>query len=273
MTTYRRFTCVERSITWFLSQDYMDGETELIIYNTDVSYPVSLDYAAFSKEDLGKIKVINNSIDFETRHPYTNVGAIRRDAQRFANGEFYITWDDDDIFFPWNIRQACDGLRGTGKQAWKPRQSFMKQYSYAPILYFNWLEASVLVKMSVIEEYGFKENTGDEHIGWFSALLQKNEIVVEDDEKSIPGYCFYWSDIPSVGGHKHSNNDEFQREDNFLRHQRFTTDIATRAFTKKTLEDYTQLFNPFIPLLNEFSSTRPDLFRRYIEQSLPKLVN
>jgi hypothetical protein len=41
MTTYRRFTCVERSIACFLSQDYEN--TELIIYNTDDKHPLSLD--------------------------------------------------------------------------------------------------------------------------------------------------------------------------------------------------------------------------------------
>jgi hypothetical protein len=161
MTTYRRFTCVERSIALFLEQDYAD--TELIIYNTDVQYPLSLD-ETFSVH-AHKIKIINNNIDFETKKPYTNVGAIRRDVRLFADGDGYITWDDDDIFFPWNIRQCVDGILQSGKSAWKPYKSFMKQLGKPPELYFNNLEASILVKMSVIDAHGFNlHKTGGEPV-------------------------------------------------------------------------------------------------------------
>ena len=55
MCTYRRATCVERSIQFFLNQDYQ-GAKELIIFNTDTEYPLEL-----SEELKGKnITIINN---------------------------------------------------------------------------------------------------------------------------------------------------------------------------------------------------------------------
>jgi hypothetical protein len=263
MTTYRRFTCVERSIAMFLSQDY-ENDKELIIYNTDVEFPVSLD-KTFS--DLNNIKVINNNIDLVTKNPYNNVSSVRRDAKKFADGNYYITWDDDDIFFPWNIRQCVDGVGRTGKMAWKPSKSFMKNAGWDPQLYFNYLEASVIVKMDAIEKFGFKDGaTGSEHLGWFEKLSEMNEMSV--DEESVPGYCFYWADNKEVGGHKQSDASEFYREDNFERHKQFTTDYAKRPFTRKTFFDYPEVYKEFINSLNSFKDIKIDLYKKYIEATM-----
>lgn len=259
MTTYRRSTCVERSIAMFLAQD-ADIETELIIYNTDTKYPISLDD---SFDDIGnKIKIINNNIDFQTKQDYIGVGAIRRDAKMFATGNYYITWDDDDIFFPWNIRQCMDGIIRTGKSAWKPRFSFMKHFNHEPTLAFNNMEASILVSMDAVNTLGFNMNkTGAEHLGWLDELLRLNDIGVDD--YSIPGYCFYWSDPPEIAGHKQSNASEFVREDNFQRHKQFTTDYATRPLTRKLLSEYNNILSPFSSILSSYKDTNYDLYERY----------
>ena len=259
MTTYRRFTCVERSITCFLAQDY--DNTELIIYNTDDQHPLCLDETFDDVKH--KIKVINNNIDLETKQPYKNVGPIRRDARLFADGDYYITWDDDDLFFPWNIRQCVDGVISNNKKAWKPVKSFMKQRGHDPVLYSNYLEASIMVSMQAVEEYGFNmKKTGAEHLGWYDKLTENGEMYI--DNNSVPAYCFYWADEPSVAGHKQSNRVEFEKLDNFERHKMLTTDYATRALTRKTLTDYQEVFEPFNVLLNEFETTKPELYDKYI---------
>ena len=267
MTTYRRFTCVERSIACFLSQDYEN--TELLIYNTDDKYPLSLDDTF--KDVENKIKVINNNIDLETKQPYSNVGPIRRDARMFANGDYYITWDDDDIFFPWNIRQCMDGIIKTNKKAWKPIKSFMKQRGHDPTLYYNYLEASIIVDMKSVEEHGFNmKKTGAEHLGWYEKLVEQQQLMM--DEHSVPAYCFYWSDEPSVAGHKQSNRAEFERMDNFTRHKMLTTDYAKQALTRKTLKDYQDVLSPFSPILKEFEISKPELYNTYIQPHEPLVV-
>lgn len=261
MTTYRRFNCVERSIAMFLAQDYTE-ETELIMYNTDVDYPLSLDNSF--EPHKHKIKVINNNIDFETKKEYTNVGAIRRDALTFASGDYYITWDDDDLFFPWNIRMCMDGLNSSGKSSWKPKHSFMKHLGHEPTLVYNNMEASILTKMEKIHEFGFDlSKTGAEHLGWLENLKRTNDIL--EDENSIPGYCFYWSDIPEIAGHKQSNNTEFVRPDNFQRHKEFTTDYATRPFTLQALTKYEDVFIPFSNHFKEFKIKKSKLYNDYIK--------
>lgn len=266
MTTYRRFTCVERSIAMFLAQDYTD--TELIIYNTDTKHPLSLD-DTFDHIEY-KIKIINNNIDFKTKKPYTNVGAIRRDARTFADGDGYITWDDDDLFFPWNIQQCVDGINKTGKSAWKPYNSFIKQRNHDPQLFYNNLEASILVKMEKIDKFGFNlEKTGAEHLGWLDKLREQNDIAV--DEYSIPGYCFYWSDEAAIGGHKQSNGHEFARPDNFERHKLYTTDFAKRPLTCTNIIEYSSIFEPFISKFNDIKQTKPNLYNLYIQPHLHKI--
>jgi hypothetical protein len=263
MTTYRRFTCVERSIAMFLSQDY-EHDKELIIYNTDIEFPISLD-KTFSH--LDNIKVINNNIDLKTKNSYNNVSSIRRDAKEFANGDYYITWDDDDIFFPWNIRQCVDGMDRSGKLAWKPAKSFMKNAGWEPQLYFNYLEASVIVSMDAIERFGFKDGaTGSEHLGWFEKLSDMDQMCV--DEQSVPGYCFYWADNKEIGGHKQSDASEFYREDNFERHKEFTTDYAKRPFTKKSFFDYSDIHLEFMNSLKSLRDTKNDLYEKYIKDSI-----
>lgn len=266
MTTYRRFTCVERSISMFLNQDYPNKE--LIIYNTDTQYPISLDE---SFKDIHNIKIINNNIDFYTKQEYDNTASIRRDAKFFADGDYYITWDDDDIFFPWNIRQCVDGIIRTHSLAWKPSQSFMKYLGIEPTLYSNYLEASIIVSMDAVNTYGFKNGaTGSEHLGWFEGIEKIGKLKI--DENSIPGYCFYWSDTNDIGGHKQSNYDEFQRPDNFQRHKMFTTDYAKRPFTLKSVSNYTELYFPFLKKIKQFKDEKFELYQKYIEPNLKLLL-
>jgi hypothetical protein len=260
MTTYRRFHCVERSIAMFLSQDCVE-ETELIIYNTDTEYPLSLDETFDTYKH--KIKIINNNIDFETKQEYTNVGSIRRDALTYAKGNYYITWDDDDLFFPWNIRQCIDGINYSGKSSWKPKYSFIKHLGHDPSLAYNNMEASILTKIEKVREFGFDiKKTGAEHLGWLDSLKKSNDIL--EDENSIPGYCFYWADLPDIAGHKQSNNDEFQRPDNFARHKQMTTDYAKRPLTLKKIESYAEVFLPFISYFNDYKNKNFELYEKYI---------
>ena len=98
MCTYGRFSCVERAMNCFLAQTYPNKE--LIIYNTDAAngYNPSLNYGASSVPNFN-ITIVNCGMDSITQKPYTNVGAIRRDALMFASGDYVVTWDDDDVFY------------------------------------------------------------------------------------------------------------------------------------------------------------------------------
>ena len=227
MCTYGRFTCVERSIYFFLNQDYI-GNTELLIYNTDTDYPLFLSPSLrqIYPDREKSIVIINNNTDYITNQPYDNIGAIRRDALQHASGDYYICWDDDDIFLPWNICQCVDGLnKNPDVWAWKPFRSMFWKSGEDPEIAGNVMEASIISRMDKILEFGFSPHQGGgEHLSWEKAFRDNKKIVV--DKNSIPAYCFNWADEEEIRGHKQSGT--FGRPDNFQYHKDNTNDHASR---------------------------------------------
>jgi len=221
MNTYRRFTCVNRSIQFFLNQD-TQADTELIIYNTDVENPMTLSNELSDKN----IRVVNNNTDYVTNNPYTNIGDIRRDSLDSATGDYYICWDDDDIFMPWHIRQCIDGFsKNPDIWAWKPHTSMWWQIGQKPALACNNMEASIIVRLDKLREYNFTSHLGGgEHLRWMSEFKNVNKLYTDID--SVPSYCFNWHDSDTkVRGHKQSGS--INRVDNFNFHKKHTTDFAT----------------------------------------------
>ena len=213
-TTYRRYTCVNRIIAQFYSQIYQNKE--LIIFNTDIEYPLYLNF------DDKSIIIINNDIDYLSKMPYKNRGQICRDAVTHATGEYFMLADDDDIYLPWHMQQAVDKIQEVGKDAWKPHKSFFKNGNNL-MLAQNTLEASVIVKMNRIRELGFREDlTGYEGLTWYTALRDERQLD-ENYTNHIPSYCFNWSD-PEIAGHKQSG--DINNPDNFENHKKQSKDIA-----------------------------------------------
>lgn len=224
MNTFRRFTCVNRSVKLFLKQD-IEVKTELIIYNTDTEYPLVLDSGLEGKN----IKIINNNTDFVTGLPYNNIGSIRRDSLNFGSGKYYICWDDDDIFLPWHIRQCVDGYnKNSDIWAWKPFTSMFWKTNHEPELAWNSMEASILVDLEQIKKAGFhKHQGGGEHLHWMDVFKKQKKFYVE--KESVPSYCFNWADQGLMRGHKQSGT--INREDNFEHHKKNTTDHAKGPVT------------------------------------------
>lgn len=256
MPTYRRFNCVERSISCFLAQETTIS-TELVICNTDIEYPLSLD-DSFTEQDKSRIKIYNSNIDLTTNEVYKNTGSIRRDGVFRSSGEFYITWDDDDIFLPWNIQQCYDGLMRTQKRAWKPKKSIM-WWRDEPSLEYNVLEATAIM---YITEATFDSNSGPEGMSWYQRLMNNGQII--EDENSIPGYCYYWRDPSDIGGHKQGNSVDITKPNNFEIHMSNCKDIATRPFTKRTISHYRSILSKLRPIFSEFKVSKPDLYARYV---------
>lgn len=216
-TTYRRFTCVERIVSQYYAQTYPNKE--LIIFNTDEEYPYSLGF-----EDKSII-IINNHLNYKTGEVYKNRGQICRDAVTHATGDYFMLADDDDIYLPWHIQQAVDGIISNGLDAWKPEKSFFanKEGIY---LVKNTLEASVIVKMNRIREIGFRSDlTGYEGLSWYTKLRDENQLD-ENNPYYVPSYCFNWSDPSEIAGHKQSG--DINNPNNFENHKKASGDYAKR---------------------------------------------
>ena len=256
MTTYRRFTCVERSISFFLNQDF-GGEKELIIFNTDTEHPLVLGAELLNEN----IRIINNNTDYKSSLDYSDIGAIRRDAITHALGEYYICWDDDDIFLPWNIRQCFDGISSNNCMVWKPRTSMYWPYNSMPELARNAMEASAIVNIKFLRSIGFDNHAGGgEHLKWL--LFARDNGLLIEDENSIPAYCFNWNDTGVMRGHKQSGS--INRLDNFQFHKQQTTDFATRELKLFPSTEINEIYNKHKSLILSTYGAENFYVKKYI---------
>ena len=254
-TTYKRYTCVQRIIAQFYQQSYPNKE--LIIFNTDVENPYSL---SFEDEN---IIIINNNIDYLTGKEYTVRGPICRDAVTHATGDYFLLFDDDDIYLPWYIQQAVDGIESNRKLVWKPRKSFFANYQGIEVC-SNTMESSVIVKMEKIREIGFRDDiTGCESLSWYIALRDSGDID-EFNNNYIPSYCFNWSDPSELAGHKQSG--DINNPNNFENHKLASKDYAKQPLTKGDIGDtYKKYYDYFIQNKEEFNL---EYYEKYASQYL-----
>jgi hypothetical protein len=252
MNTYRRFTCVNRSIRLFLNQD-SDVEKELIIYNTDTEYPMTLSENLLNKN----IRVINNNTDLITGEDYKNIGSIRRDSLTFAEGTHYICWDDDDIFLPWHIRQCVDGFNKNPEiWSWKPLISMYWKHNGDIELAFNNMEASILVNLEKLKSIGFLPHQGGgEHLYWMDVFKKQRKFY--EERNIVPSYCFNWSDKGIVAGHKQSGS--IDRPDNFEFHKQNTKDFAQRPIDG--ICDTQEIYKKHIELLKNNIEVEQEIFK------------
>jgi len=233
-TTYRRFACVERIITQFFLQTYENKE--LIIFNTDKENPYY-----FSDKQPESVIIINNDKDYLTGLPYQNRGQICRDATTHCTGDYWMLWDDDDIYLPWNLEQAVNGIESNGMDAWKPEMSFFALPEKISLVK-NTLEASVIVKLNRIKEIGFREDlTGYEGLSWYTQLRNEGHIN-ENNKNYLPAYCFNWGDPKHMAGHKQSG--DLDNPENFENHKKATQDKVTRPIKINTeVKEYKKYFD------------------------------
>ena len=190
-TSYRRFYCVRRILSQFYAQTYPN--VELILFNTDVEHPFVLEH------ENPNIVVVNNATDYITGEPYKNRGQICRDAVTHATGDYFMLADDDDVYLPWHIQQAVEGIEELGTDAWKPEYSFFAAPGKVELV-MNTMEAAVIVKMERIREIGFRSDlTGYEGLSWYTQLRDEGQLD-EHNKNYLPSYCFNWSDPSEVAG-------------------------------------------------------------------------
>jgi hypothetical protein len=253
-TSYRRFTCVERIVAQYHAQTYPNKE--LIIFNTDEEYPYSLGF-----ED-SSIIIVNNGINYQTGTPYENRGQICRDAVTHATGYYFMLADDDDIYLPWHMQQAVDGIEANGKDAWKPEQSFFATPNKVEMC-MNTLEASVIVKMERIKEIGFRSDiTGYEGLSWYTQLRDEKHLD-EHNKYYVPSYCFNWSDPHEIAGHKQSG--AIGSPNNFENHKEASKDYAKRPLEKLSEEKLRETYKTYYHFLRQHVEDFPlELVSKYV---------
>lgn len=256
MCTYGRFSFVERALNCFLQQSYPNKK--LIIYNTACDdgqkYQESI-------EGHPNITIVNNNIDLVTGQPYTNVGAIRRDAlfQHAGTEGYHVTWDDDDIFLPFFMQQAIDRMAETGLPSFKPAYSFFYSNNYLRLCK-NTLEASVVASMEKVREYGFLLETGKEGLGWYTKMRDNKELD-ENDEYYVPSYCFDWNSGLDV----HRQSGDIDNPQNFSNHKTRSNDhVAGRQLRIYLFHELIDMFQPYFNYIMENEVSFPEeLLEKY----------
>lgn len=254
-TTYRRFKCVKRVLAQYYCQSYQNKE--FVLYNTDLEHPYVKEF-----EDNSVI-IVNNDIDYQTGLPYKNRGQICRDAITHASGDYFMLADDDDIYMPWHLQQAVEGIESLGTDAWKPEMSMFATHGEVKMV-CNTLEASVIVKMNRIREIGFRSDlTGYEGLSWYTKLRDEGQLN-ESNKNYFPSYCFNWSDPHEMSGHKQSG--DINNPNNFENHKLASTDYVSGPLTLKDLNPDYDKYYEF--LKNNLSNFNQDYYDRYAKNYL-----
>jgi len=252
-TTYRRFSCVKRILAQFNAQTYPNKE--LIIFNTDEEFPYTME----NQQD--NVTIVNNGVDYVTNVNYTNRGDICRDAVTHATGDYFMLGDDDDIYLPFHLQQAVDGIEELGTDAWKPQKSLFAAPGRIELAQ-NTMEASVIVKMDRIREIGFRSDlTGYEGLSWYTRLRDEGQLN-EYNTKFVPSYCFNWSDPSEMAGHKQSG--DIDNPNNFDNHKEASLDRANLPLVELSIEELHIVYQPYFEFLksnrNEFDEEQ---YNRY----------
>ena len=165
--TYGRAGVLREAVSCFLAQDYPDAE--LIILN---NHPQPL----VVPEPLPRVRIVHEPV-------YPTLGDCRNRLLELADGEFVRTWDDDDLYLPWAIRQGVEGIGAA--PSWKPQFSWHSQRNSVYGLNWNRYEASWTVRADALRRIGYKPNSGgDEHAPLFALPMAEGDV--------LPSYVYRW---------------------------------------------------------------------------------
>jgi hypothetical protein len=247
MCTCGRHTLLERAVRFFLDQDYA-GDSMLLIYNNS---PVDqiLQYNAMKYSVCGvntgdqTIVLVNNHRDKITREPYTNLGAIYRDALSEVpeDVEVIIHWDDDDIFLPNHITAGVEGLKAAligNKKAYKPARSYYRHPGGLQLM-SNTLEPSIFVTAAHLRECGYHDSTSDQHLKWVDPLVYGNEILV--DELGTPTLVYNWGDTDIPTFKTSGNAGDINNFQNYRNFSQDHGDFCITPWSKEQVQKYYDL--------------------------------
>jgi len=178
--THGRYSFLKEAITFFLDQDYPNKEM-IILNNHEVPLIV----------DLPNIKVFNFP-------GHKTLGECRNTLVDLAFGDLVRTWDDDDIYLPWSIRQGVEGFllakeKGLTINAWKPVKSWSYRVDKNKIEPSgNAYEATWLVEAKFAREVKYRKGGGDEHKLLATALQETNSMIRGTVKPSEYSYAYRW---------------------------------------------------------------------------------
>jgi hypothetical protein len=236
--TCGRHKLMERSLRFFLDQDYEGMHTLLIFNNSHISQSLG----EIEMPENKQIILINNDLSYRTGKSYETLGDIYNDALlSVPSGVDVITHaDDDDIFLPNHISMGVLGLATAqiqDKTAYKPAKSYYRHPGGIQLM-SNTLEPSIFVDADHIKKYGYSNTTTDQHLQWVNPLVYEKKIYVE--ETGTPTLIYNWgdTDIPTF---KTSGNAGHPNK--FNNYMNFSQDHGDRVLTPWRKEEVQKYYD------------------------------
>jgi hypothetical protein len=208
--TAGRHRCIERSVRFFLDQDYSNC-VQLIYQNSPIEQRLNTNI------DPSRVMLVNRCTHINGGQPYKTLGAIYNDAITYVpeDTDLICFWDDDDIFLPNHISEGVAGFLRGGKKAYKPLWSYYRGERKVVKVQNN-MEPSVFVLLEHIKEYGFSDTTTEQHLQWMKALGQ--DLYVDPNGTSTMIYnwgddFFTWKTSGDPNNPENFNNYRKQSKD------------------------------------------------------------
>lgn len=232
--TCGRHTCVERCLSFFLNQDYVDRHL-LIYQNSEVHQTLD------KKIDKSVVTLVNQHIDSITGKRYETLGAIYNDALKYVpeDTDVIIFMDDDDIFLPNHISNGVEGLKRAmlrsdrPYKAYKPSKAYFRHSAGITEVEGNTMEPSIFVLASHIREYGFSLKTTEQHLQWVHPLVGDGTIFVDPEATSTLIYNWGDNSIPTF-----KTSGDFHNPHNFENYRNFSQDHGDLILSPQDVSYY-----------------------------------
>ena len=236
--TYNRAKCLERTIRFYIDQDYK-GESVHVIYN-NAPFPLKLNIPALPSNK--KIILINAPFNNEGQN-YSSVGEIFNCALEWVNENIYpeiITmFDDDDLFLPSHIKEGVKGMEKAYKQemlAYKPFYSYFRTKENIKKVH-NTMEPSIFVDFTYLHQAGFRNSVVDYNQGWIDPLKATNQLFIDKNGKET--LIYDWGEEISVFKISGAGNNKT----NFINHHKNSMDVkqTITPITEEKAQEYYKL--------------------------------
>lgn len=219
MATAGRHTLAERSLKFFIDQDYKGKHTLLIFQNSEVYQAL---HNPLNLPDNKQVILVNQHIDTTTGERYNTLGGIYNDvlAHIPEDTDLVVHWDDDDIFLNNHITEGVNGYKRATEsslRAYKPAKSWFRHPGGVELM-SNTLEPSIFVDYQHLKENKYSLETTAQHLQWVNPLVYENKMLV--DPNGEPTLIYNWGDtnIPTFKTSGDPNNPgNFNNYRNFSR--------------------------------------------------------
>jgi len=211
MPTYGRYRLACRSLASFLWQT-QGRDAEMVVYNQH-HVPLRFDHP--------QVRVINEP------PPAGGIRAIEKRAFELApdDADLVQKWDDDDIYLPWFIEDALNGI-GDAK-AWKVAEALMWDAMGKVTRSGNWFEATWLIRRGIPETVPLSEFPRHLSHPVYPALAASGDVVAPRSGR-LPPFVYTWggpaSHYSEVGSLLSSEERELAVERFRARNQDFRPD-------------------------------------------------